>query len=109
MSRVLTASVALSLLFCLGIVAQPTGTITGTVGDESGAVVPNAITPGCLRPWRIEFRICAALIYMLIEFSQHDVRDVPLADQTDEAARRLMNGWLSPRGGFPNANGWLSR
>ena len=42
MSRVLTASVLLSFLFCLSSVAQPTGTITGTVVDESGAVVPNA-------------------------------------------------------------------
>src|SRR5277367_3372528 len=42
MSRVIAASVLLALLFCLGAVAQPTGTITGTVADESGAVVPNA-------------------------------------------------------------------
>jgi hypothetical protein len=42
MSRAITASVLLSLLFCLGSVAQPTGTITGTVADESGAVIPNA-------------------------------------------------------------------
>jgi outer membrane receptor for ferrienterochelin and colicin len=32
----------LSLLFCLGVFAQaPTGIITGTVNDESGAVMPN--------------------------------------------------------------------
>jgi len=42
MSRVIAASVLLALVFCLGVVAQPTGTITGTVADESGAVVPNA-------------------------------------------------------------------
>ena len=42
MSRVITASVLLALVFCLSLVAQPTGTITGTVADETGAVVPNA-------------------------------------------------------------------
>ena len=41
MSRVIAASILLSLLFCLGALAQPTGTITGTVADESGAVIPN--------------------------------------------------------------------
>lgn len=41
MSRVVAASILLSLLFCLGAFAQPTGTISGTVADESGAVIPN--------------------------------------------------------------------
>ena len=42
MSRVVLASLLLALVFCLCVVAQPTGTITGTVADETGAVVPNA-------------------------------------------------------------------
>ncbi|HLG96014.1 MAG TPA: carboxypeptidase regulatory-like domain-containing protein [Bryobacteraceae bacterium] len=42
MSRVLAAIIVLSLLFCLGAFAQGTGTISGTVADESGAVIPNA-------------------------------------------------------------------
>ncbi len=41
MSRVIAASILLSLLCCLAAFAQPTGTITGTVADESGAVIPN--------------------------------------------------------------------
>lgn len=41
MLRVLVALVLLSLVFCLSSAAQPTGTIAGTVTDESGAVVPN--------------------------------------------------------------------
>ena len=42
MLRVTAASALLAFLFCLGISAQSTGTITGVVADESGAVVPNA-------------------------------------------------------------------
>ncbi len=43
MLRVLAASVLLALMFCPGAVAQaPTGTIQGTVTDETGAVIPNA-------------------------------------------------------------------
>ena len=42
MFRAVAASILLSFLLCLTAVAQPTGTITGTVTDESGAVVPNA-------------------------------------------------------------------
>jgi hypothetical protein len=41
MFRVIAASILLTLLFCVGGFAQSTGTITGTVLDESGAVIPN--------------------------------------------------------------------
>ncbi|MBZ5610420.1 MAG: carboxypeptidase regulatory-like domain-containing protein [Acidobacteriia bacterium] len=41
MSRAIAASILLSLLCCLVMFAQDTGTITGTVADESGAVIPN--------------------------------------------------------------------
>ena len=41
MSRVVAATILLSLLFCLGTFAQSTGIITGTVTDESGAVIAN--------------------------------------------------------------------
>src|ERR1700722_2873709 len=42
MFRALGLSISLSFLFCLNTGAQPTGTITGTVTDDSSAVVPNA-------------------------------------------------------------------
>ncbi len=42
MFRALGVSISLSFLFCLNTGAQPTGTITGAVIDESSAVVPNA-------------------------------------------------------------------
>ena len=42
MSRVLGVAIVLSFLLGPGAFAQGTGTITGTVADESGAVIPNA-------------------------------------------------------------------
>jgi Carboxypeptidase regulatory-like domain len=42
MSRAIATCILLALLFCVGGFAQPTGTIAGTIADESGAVVPNA-------------------------------------------------------------------
>ncbi len=42
MLRAVAASVVLALLFCLGVFAQATGTVSGTVADETGAVIPNA-------------------------------------------------------------------
>ena len=43
MPKVICASILVALACCMSAIAQaPTGIITGTVSDESGAVVPNA-------------------------------------------------------------------
>jgi len=43
MSKVLCALILLAAVFCVAVMAQaPTGTISGVVTDESGAVIPNA-------------------------------------------------------------------
>ena len=43
MSKVMSVLILLAIVFCVAALAQvPTGTISGVVTDESGAVIPNA-------------------------------------------------------------------